>query len=299
MGTPPAALPALQVLRDLARVVAVVTRPDRPRGRSGKLQPTEVRIAAEEYGLPVLQPDTPGALIEELAALGRIDVGVVVAFGMLLPAAALTVPRRGFLNIHFSLLPRWRGAAPVARALLAGDRVTGVSLMQIDEGLDTGPLVATGRVDIDPEETAGELTLRLAHAGAALLSEHLEAFVDGRVSPVPQPAEGATYAPRLTAEETRLSAEAPASRLLAAIRAYAPQPGARFMWEGIPVKVLRATRSAHRGLAPGKLELIEGHLLMGTRDRTIELLEVQTAGRRRMSGAEWARGRQGSPGRFA
>ncbi len=299
LGTPQAAVPTLRALNDVAEVAAVITRPDKPRGRSGRPQPSAVKHEAGELGLTVLQPETGAALEEALAGLGELHVGVVVAFGMILSPRALGIPHRGFLNVHFSLLPRWRGAAPVERALLAGDQSTGVSLIEMDEGLDTGSIVAARRVSIDPEETAGELTERLAVTGARLVAENLERFAAGDVTPVPQSQRGVTYARRLDPHEAELSAATPASQLLAAIRAFSPRPGARLAHDGRTIKVWRAIPADRVDLAPGCLAFDGRHLLMGTADRAVELLEVQPPGRRRMSGAAWARGLHGSLGGFA
>ncbi len=299
LGTPPAAVPGLEALHRIAEVAAVVTRPDKPRGRSGRPVASPVDEAARRLALPVIKPVSGGELEQHLAELPPLDVGVVVAFGMILSPAALSVPRAGFVNLHFSLLPRWRGAAPVERAILAGDSMTGVTMMRMEEGLDTGPILAKRHIPIDPDENAGELTGRLAAAGADLLERHLRPYVEGELLGVEQPAQGVTYAKRLTTAEASLRAATPAAQLLLAVRAYAPRPGARFIRNGETMKVWRAALAARHDLPAGHLLFDGEHLMLGTADQAITLLEVQPAGGRRMAGAAWARGRHGDLGSFA
>ena len=296
LGTPPASIPTLQALASLTDLRLVVTRPDKPRGRSGRARPSPVKEAATDLGLPLAEPVGRAELEEVLREAAPFDLGVVVAFGMILRPAALSVPSRGFVNVHFSLLPRWRGAAPVERAILSGDEHTGVTLMVVEEGLDTGPVVATQMVRIDPIETAGELTARLADLGADLLTRHVIDFVGGRVNPVPQAATGATYADRITTQEADLNATRPSSTLLRAVRAYSPRPGARF-GEGA-LKVWRAGQTDLDEQPPGRLFIEGDRLCLGTADRPIELIEVQAPGGKRMTGAAWARGRSGDLGRL-
>ena len=274
----------------------VVTRPDKPRGRSGRPRPSPVKEAACSLGIPVAQPARRGELAGLLEDVGPFDVGVVVAFGMILDREALAVPRLGLVNVHFSLLPRWRGAAPVERAILAGDEETGVTLMVLDEGLDTGPLLASRRTPIGSSETAGELTERLARVGATLLGRKLPSYVDGRTLPAPQPAEGVTYAERVTSAEANLTSGLPAEELLRAIRAFTPRPGARF--DQGTLKVWKAARSEKASIPAGELRHEGPRLWLGTGDDPIELLVVQPAGGKRMSGADWARGRRGNLGRL-
>jgi methionyl-tRNA formyltransferase len=228
--------------------------------------------------------------------MAPVEVGVVVAFGMILDPEVLLVPDRGFVNIHFSLLPRWRGAAPVERAILGGDEETGTTLMLIDEGLDTGPVLGARSTPIGPTETAGELSTRLAHMGAALLGDLLPVYVRQQIDPQPQPVAGVTYAERISSEEANLSARMPSAHLLRAIRAYAPRPGARL--GGGDLKVWRARRIDRDPLPAGELRHDGNRLWLGTSDEPIELIEVQPAGKKRMSGADWARGRRGDLGRL-
>lgn len=297
-GTPAEAVPALAALAEVAEVALVTTRPDRPRGRSGKPQPPPVKEAALARGLAVAQPERAADHLERLRSLAP-DVAVVVGFGQLLPPALLAVPAAGFLNVHFSLLPRWRGASPVVRALLAGDPVTGVTLMVLDEGLDTGPVVAMDPVTVRPGETAGELTGRLATLGARMLAAHLPAYVAGEITPRPQPAEGATAAARVRVQEafvdpSRHSRDA----VLRAVRAFDPKPGAWTVLDGERIKLWGAQPAAGSEPGPGVVATVGGTVLMGTTDGPVELADVQPAGRARMAAAAWMRGRRGRSARF-
>jgi methionyl-tRNA formyltransferase len=306
LGTPAAAVPPLAALLASAHeVVAVVTRPDRPRDRRGGTPlPSPVKQAALEAGLPVLEP--PGGRDPELpgrlAALGA-DIGVSCAFGYLLPDPVLAAFPRGILNLHFSLLPAYRGAAPVQRALLEGATVTGVTTFVIDAGMDTGPMLLAAEVPIRPEEDAGALTTRLAEVGARLTVETLDALESGQVEPRPQPEAGASLAPKVTGEEARLDFTRPAARLADAVRAFTPAPGAWTTHRGRRLKVTRAApagspddRGGGPWLDPGRLGLgPDGRLLVGTADQPLELLELRPEGRRAMSGAEFARGARLGP----
>ncbi|HEX2374455.1 MAG TPA: methionyl-tRNA formyltransferase [Actinomycetota bacterium] len=306
LGTPAAAVPPLEALLASAHeVVAVVTRPDRPRDRRGGTPlPSPVKQAALEAGLPVLEP--PGGRDPELpgrlAALGA-DIGVSCAFGYLLPDPVLAAFPRGILNLHFSLLPAYRGAAPVQRALLEGATVTGVTTFVIDAGMDTGPMLLAAEVPIRPEEDAGALTTRLAAVGARLTVETLDALESGQVEPRPQPEAGASLAPKVTGEEARLDFTRPAARLADAVRAFSPAPGAWTTHRGRRLKVTRAApagppddRGAGPRLDPGRLGLgPDGRLLVGAADQPLELLELRPEGRRAMSGAEFARGARLGP----
>jgi methionyl-tRNA formyltransferase len=301
LGTPAAAVPPLEALLASAhQVVAAVTRPDRPRDRRGGTpQPSPVKQAALAAGLPVLQP-TGGRdpeLPAALAAFGA-DLGVSCAFGYLLPDPVLAAFPRGIINLHFSLLPAYRGAAPVQRALLDGVEVTGVTTFVIDAGMDTGPMLLAAEVPVRPDEDAGALTARLAEVGARLTVETLDALEAGQVEPRPQPEAGASLAPKVTAEEARLDFTRPAARLANAVRAFTPAPGAWTTHRGRRLKVTRAAVAdgAEGGLAPGQLQVGPGgRLLVGTADRPLALLEVRPEGRRAMTGAEFARGARLGP----
>jgi methionyl-tRNA formyltransferase len=279
--------------------VAVVTRPDRPRDRRGGTpQPSPVKQAAQAAGLPVLEP--PGGRDPELpgrlAAL-EADIGVSCAFGYLLPDPVLAAFPRGIINLHFSLLPAYRGAAPVQRALLDGAEVTGVTTFVIDAGMDTGPVLLAAEVPVRAGEDAGALTMRLAEVGARLTVETLDALEAGQVTPRPQPAEGASLAPKVTAEEARLDFTWPAGRLADAVRAFTPAPGAWTTHRGRRLKITRAAPAKQSaGLDPGRLAAgPDGRLLAGTGDGVLELAEVRPEGRRAMSGAEFARGARLGP----
>jgi methionyl-tRNA formyltransferase len=304
LGTPAAAVPPLEALLASAHeVVAVVTRPDRPRDRRGGTPlPSPVKQAAQAAGLPVLEP--PGGrdpeLPRRLAETGA-DIGVACAFGYLLPDPVLAALPRGIINLHFSLLPAYRGAAPVQRALLDGAEVTGVTTFVIDAGMDTGPMLLAAEVPVDPGEDAGALTMRLAEIGGRLTVETLDALEAGQVEPRPQPEAGVSLAPKVTGEEARLDFGRPAGRLADAVRAFAPAPGAWTTHRGRRLKITRAApaRAGHGpgdGLDPGRLGLDpEGRLLVGTGDGHLELLEVRPEGRRAMTGAEFARGARLGP----
>jgi methionyl-tRNA formyltransferase len=288
-GTPEAAVPTLLALTKAADVVAVITRPDRPRGRSARPMPSPVKQRSAELGIPVLQPNDASALRDGLGSMGPLDIGVVTAYGSLISSEALNSTRRGFLNVHFSLLPRWRGASPVVAALLSGDEETGVTIMQLDPGLDTGPLVASRTVVIDRAETAGVLTARLASMGAELLVEHLTGWVDGTLSATPQPGLGVTYAPKLTKADRLLDPREPASALVRQIRALAPRPGAVLPLGDVRLTVLSG-RSRDLDLPTGEVGFIDGQVLIGAGEGSLELLIVQPPGKQPMEAAAWIRG---------
>lgn len=268
----------------------VVTQPDRRRGRGGEAGPSPVRQAAEELGLPVQTPERSVEVVDDLRASGA-QLGVVVAFGQLLVPEVLVALPAGHVNVHFSLLPRWRGAAPVERAILAGDDETGVCIMQLEEGLDTGPLYVTERVAIGSDETAGELRARLAEVGARLLVDHLDRIP--ATEPIPQEGEP-TYAKKLTPEEFRLDWAWPAEALARVVRAGHPNPGAWTTLAGRRLKVQRAHVAGElsQGSAPG--ELLQGPLV-ATGEGTLVLDEVQAEGKRPVAGDEWYRGLRDVP----
>jgi methionyl-tRNA formyltransferase len=282
-GTPPDAVPPLEAIRDAGHDIAlVVTQPDRRRGRGGALVPSPVKEAAARMGLPVRTPARARELVDEIDALG-IDAGVVVAFGQLLPPALLATARHGFVNLHFSLLPRWRGAAPVERAILAGDTETGVCVMELEEGLDTGPVYACTRTPIGADETAGEVRARLVEIGTTLLVDTLPEI--GAATPTPQVGEP-TYASKLTVDEFRLDPRRGAVELARFVRAGNPRPGAWLSVSGRRVRVLRAHPVDGAG-APGR---IDTEARLGTGDGLLALDEVQAEGRRAMTGAAWIAG---------
>lgn len=291
LGTPAAAVPSLDQLADTSEVIAVVTRPDRPRGRSGTPQPSPVKVAAFARGLPVVEAtgaaDIDGALLD-------VDLAVVVAFGVIIPAKALVKPRHGFVNLHFSLLPRWRGAAPVAAAIAAGDEETGVSFMQLDEGLDTGPVLAARSVVIGPDETAGELTTRLAALAGSLLVETIPSLVAGDIPAVAQDGTKATYAPRLGPADRQIDLAQSAEQNVRKIRALTPKPGAFLFVDGERVGIT-ASRETGDKLATGQFSIDGEKLLVGSGGRAIELQMVRPAGKKEMTGGAWARGWRVTP----
>ncbi|MFQ5966270.1 MAG: methionyl-tRNA formyltransferase [Acidimicrobiia bacterium] len=295
LGTPTEAIPALHALAGMTEIVLVITQPDRPRGRSGTPQPPPVREAALDLRLRVAQPASKEALVDALTEAAPLEVAVLVAFGMLIPADALQIPERGILNVHLSILPRWRGAAPVARAILAGDSVSGVTIIRMDEGLDTGPVVAARESEIGRSDTAGTLAARLAATGAQLLTEILADYMAGELEPIPQSGK-ATYAEKLDRAEARLELAGSASAIWRAVRAFNPRPGAFAHWRGEPLKLWVVELGPDKELAPGELRIEESRLIVGTGEGTLELVEVQPAGGRRMTGTDWARGRRGPLG---
>jgi methionyl-tRNA formyltransferase len=299
MGTPAFAVPTLERLLATQAVVGVATQPDRPAGRGRRLRPSPVKELARAHGVPVYQPQSlrraPEA-VAELAAL-RPDVVVVAAYGLILPPAVLALAPGGALNVHASLLPRWRGAAPVAYAILAGDEETGVTIMQMDEGLDTGPMLARRAVPVGPEETAGELGARLAVLGAELLAQTLGPWLAGRLVAEPQPGAGASYAPRLGPADARLDWREPAAAIARRVRAMSPAPGAfGELPDGTRLKVLAARVVPGLTGVPapaGTLYPTPDGPAVGTGEGGLLLVEVQPAGGRPMRGADLLRGRPG------
>ena len=286
-GTPADAVPALEALHTAGHEIAlVVTQPDKRRGRGSDPSPSAVRRAAEALELPVLTPEKSSEVVDEVAASGS-ELGVVVAFGQLLPPALLEAVPHGFVNVHFSLLPRWRGAAPVERALLAGDRETGVCIMALEPGLDTGPVFARERTPIGSSETAGELRARLVALGTDLLIDTLPRVP----SAVPEPQRGEpTYADKLTVEEFELDWEQPAEDLARIVRAGNPRPGAWTTDHGGRLKVWRVRPlSACIDAEPGT---VFGHTRVATGEGALELVEVQPEGRRAMDANAWLAGRR-------
>lgn len=295
-GTPSWAVPSLEALWSGGFDVAgVVSNPDRPSGRGMEVHAPPVKLAAEHLGLPTQQPQR-GRDPEFLSWLEhqKPDVAVVVAYGKLLPPELLAVPPSGFVNVHFSLLPKYRGAAPVQRAIMEGQETTGVSLMVLTEGMDEGPVVATHEVEVGSEESGGELGDRLSVIGADLLVETLPGYVAGTIDPTQQDDAQASYAPKLTTDEARIDWSLPARRVHDLIRGLDPAPGA---WTVLDdrVKIWRARVSeTDPGLAPGELE-IGPELLVGTGDGALVLTEVQAAGKKKLSARDFARGLRLAP----
>jgi methionyl-tRNA formyltransferase len=292
-GTPQFAVPALRMLLASGhRIVGVLTQPDRPAGRGQQLRSSPVKLLAAEHGLPVAQPPTLKTS-EGRADLERWapDLLVVVAYGLILPAAVLGLPRLGCLNIHGSLLPRWRGAAPIQRAILAGDAETGVTIMQLDAGLDTGPMLLERRRPIHSHDTAGDLHDALAELGAAALADALEAMVTGRMVARPQPEIGATYAPKIEKAEAKLDWTASAIEIDRRVRAFNPWPMAETSFAGEPLRVLRARIADQPATdaAPGTLlGIAEDGLRVACGDGVLAIRELQRAGKRPVSARDFA-----------
>ncbi len=300
MGSPDFAVPTLKALAAAGHeIVAVYTQPPRPAGRGKKPRPTPVQALAEEMGVPVFTPRTLKDEAEQarFAALNA-DAGVVVAYGLILPRAILEAPRHGCYNLHASLLPRWRGAAPIQRAIMAGDEVTGVCVMRMDEGLDTGDVCACAEVPITPEMTAGELHDILAEKGARLMAEAMDRLDrEGRLHCRPQPAEGATYAPKIDKAEAAIDFAQPAAAVRAQIHGLSPWPGAWFTlpWKGetLRVRILRAEVTEGKG-APG--EVLDADLTIACGEGAIRPLMLQRAGKAPLDREAFLRGTPVPPG---
>ncbi|MFC8947120.1 methionyl-tRNA formyltransferase [Streptomyces rochei] len=293
-GTPEVAVPALDALIASERheVAAVVTRPDAPAGRGRRLVASPVAERAEEAGIEVLKPVKPRdpEFLERLREIAP-DCCPVVAYGALLPRVALDVPARGWVNLHFSLLPAWRGAAPVQHALMAGDEITGASTFLIEEGLDSGPVYGTVTETVRPTDTSGDLLTRLAFAGAGLLAATMDGIEDGSLKAVPQPEEGVTLAPKITVEDARVDWAAPALRVDRVVRGCTPAPGAWTTFRGERLKLVQAVPVPDRtDLAPGQLAAGKNNVYVGTGSYAVELLWVQPQGKKPMRAADWARG---------
>jgi methionyl-tRNA formyltransferase len=291
MGSPDFAVPALRALSSLYLVVGVVTQPDRPAGRGRIMKPPAVKEAALQLGLPILQPEK----LRQPEAMQQLrdwapDLIVVAAFGQILRPELLDLPKYGCINIHGSLLPRWRGAAPIQTAILAGDVETGVTIMKMDPGVDTGAILSRCSIPIAPEDTAGTLFEKLAPLGADLLLETLPRYLSGELQPQPQPADGITYAPMLKKEAGWLDFSQPAVALERRVRAFTPWPGTWFEWNGSPLKVLHARVSAEISLGAGSRLIIEAYPAIGTVEGILILEEVQPAGKKPMSGKAFLAG---------
>jgi methionyl-tRNA formyltransferase len=300
-GTPAAAVPSLRALLDSRHeVVAVLTRPDAPAGRGRRLVRSPVGALADEAGIPLLTPrrlSEPGFL-DTLRALSP-DCGVIVAYGELVPRAALDVPRFGWVNLHFSLLPAWRGAAPVQAALRHGDEITGAATFRLEEGLDTGPVYGVVTEAVGTTDTAGDLLGRLSVSGAALLAATVDGLADGTLVARPQPAEGVSHAPKVTVDDARVVWAAPAAAVDRLARSVTPEPGAwtTFRGERLGLGPVRPGTSYDAPeLKPGELQAGKRRVLVGTATAPVELGEVHPVGRRPMPAADWARGVRIIPG---
>ena len=292
-GTPDAALPALDaLLASRHEVLAVLTRPDAATGRGRTLRPSPVARRALESGLEVLSPTRPRdpEFAERLRQLAP-DAAPIVAYGGLIPAALLDVPRHGWINLHFSLLPAWRGAAPVQHALLGGDEITGATTFRLEEGLDTGPVLGTYTEAIGAQDTSGDLLERLSRAGATLLVRTLDALEEGVIEARPQPSQGVSLAPKLTVDDARVRWGEAAAHVDRRIRACTPAPGAWTTFRGDRVKLGPAVPDAAADpLAPGELRVGKRTVHVGTGSAPVLLGTVQPPGKRAMVAADWARG---------
>ncbi len=291
MGSPEFAVPTLEALAARYPVVGVVTQPDRPAGRGRTVVPPAVKVATLRLGIPIMQPEKlrlPEAMTQLQA--WAPDVIVVAAFGQILRPAVLDLPRYGCINVHGSLLPRWRGAAPIQAAILAGDKETGITIMKMDPGVDTGPILSQRALPIADNDTGGTLFAKMAPLGAELLLETLPRYISGELVPQPQPEDGATYAPMLKKEDGLLDFTQPAIALERRARAMNPWPGAYFDWNSAPLKVLRASVSGAKSPGAGTRLTVEGRPAMGAGEGILILEEVQPAGKKSMPGKAFLAG---------
>ena len=287
MGTPEFAVRSLEACLEIGEVVAAVTQPDKPKGRGQEVAESPVKALARARGIPVLQPPKVRgtSFHEEVRAL-RPDVGVVTAYGKILPQELLDAPAQGCVNVHASLLPRFRGAAPIQWAIAAGDEVTGVCLMKMDAGLDTGPVIDRRELRIGPEDTAATMHDKLSALGGELVRQSLPRYLQGELKPTPQPQEGVVLAPLIKKEDGRLDFTRPAAELERRVRAFHPWPGTSTELGGKTLKVLKAKVGGGRG-APGEvLEAGPGGLEVACGEGSLVLLEVQPEGKRAMSARE-------------
>ena len=298
-GTPDVAVASLEALLDSAHeVVAVVTRPDAASGRGRRSTPSPVAEVARERGIEVLTPDRPDApdFVTRLRDL-RVDCAPVVAYGGLIPPLVLTIPGHGWVNLHFSLLPAWRGAAPVQRAIIAGDELTGATTFRLEAGLDTGPVYGVVTEPIGPLDTSGDVLQRLAQSGARLLVATLDGIASGDLAPRPQGDDGVSYAPKLTARDAEVDWTAPALSVDRLVRGCSPAPGAWTTFRGERLKLGPVQMRVDRpDLAGAAVALSDGEVLVGTGSHAVALGQVQAAGRRAMPADDWARGVRVEPG---
>jgi methionyl-tRNA formyltransferase len=291
MGSPEFALPSLRGLAAQYPVVGVVTQPDRPAGRGRELTPPPVKVLASELGIPCIQPPR----LKDADTLAQLkawspDVIVVAAYGQILRPVVLDLPPYGCINVHASLLPRWRGAAPVQAAILHGDRMSGATIMRMDTGVDTGQILSQVSVPIGADETAGTLSVRLAEFGAQLLLDTLPGYLDGSIQPQPQDDDLATYAPLLKKADGELDFSQSAEALERQVRAFNPWPGAYTKWKGQPLKVHHAHAAQYTDLHLGARTVHKGFPAVACASGLLVLDEVQPPGRRAMSGEAFMRG---------
>ncbi|MFQ5942087.1 MAG: methionyl-tRNA formyltransferase [Anaerolineales bacterium] len=292
MGSPQFSLPSLQALSEQHTIAAVVCQPDRPAGRGKATTAPVTKAFAVELGIPVLQPERiqDADVVSEIQTF-EAELLVVAAYGQILPQSLLDLPARGSLNVHASLLPRWRGAAPVQAAIRNGDTESGVTIMRMDAGLDTGPIISQRKVRIEAEATGGSLTHHLSHVGAELLLATLPGYLSGELSPTPQDEALATYAPMLKKKDGKLDLEATADDLSRQIRAFDPWPGTFILWDDRSLAIKRAHATSHNGeIIAGQVVLIDNAPALTTHEGFLVLDEVQPAGKREMPGEAFIRG---------
>ena len=294
MGSPDFSIPALRALAEVYPIVGVVTQPDRPAGRGRVLTPPPVKRLALELGLPLIQPER----LRQPEAMAQLqawapDVIVVAAFGQILRPAVLELPRFGCVNVHASLLPRWRGAAPIQAALLNGAAETGITIMRMDAGVDTGPTLSQRALPIQPDDNAGALSERLAALGGELLLETLPAYLSGELAPQPQEDAGATYAPMLNKADGQLDFSQPAEALARRVRAFNPWPGAFTIWQGQMLKIQRAHAVPTPCAVPGQTVIYQGLPAFCTSDGLLALDELQPAGKKPQPGKAFLQGARG------
>ncbi|MDJ0314672.1 methionyl-tRNA formyltransferase [Arthrobacter sp. H35-D1] len=290
-GTPAVALPSLEALRAAGHeIVAVLTRPDAPLGRKRVLTPSPVAARAAELGLPVIKANKVDAEAAAAIAAASPDVAAIVAYGALVPESALGIPAHGWINLHFSLLPAWRGAAPVQHSVINGDEITGASTFLLEKGLDTGPVFGTVTESIRPSDTSAVLLERLSHSGAMLLVQTIDGLAAGALGGVPQQGE-ISLAPKLTLEDGHVQWDSPALAISRRIRGVTTEPGAWTMLEGQLFKLGPVLlRTDVTDLAPARLRIEGKTVLVGTGSHAVELAEVQPAGKKLMKATDWARG---------
>jgi methionyl-tRNA formyltransferase len=298
-GSPDAAVPTLLALIESSHeVVCVITREDSPQGRKRVLTPTPVAVAAEEHGIPVIRANRLSSHVHDSVVRLEPDLGVIVAYGGLVREPLLSLPRFGWINLHFSLLPRWRGAAPVQRALMAGDDVTGASVFQLVEALDAGDVYAQLTQGVSPRETAGDLLDSLALAGAPMVAGVVDAIENGTARAEPQ-AGDVTLAPKLSLADGLIDFDRHPALVAGHIRGVTPEPGAYAEIDGERVKVLAiGPQLPEQSLAPGEVGVIDGRVAVGTAGAPVEISRVQPAGKKAMDAGDWLRGRRETSTRF-
>ncbi|MBL8050155.1 MAG: methionyl-tRNA formyltransferase [Anaerolineales bacterium] len=289
MGSPDFALPSLRALAQNYQVVGVVTQPDRASGRGRELKSPPVKTLALELNIPIIQPEKLKEATQQLQTWNP-DVIIVAAFGQILKKEILDLPKYGCINVHASLLPRWRGAAPINAAILAGDEETGVTIMKMDVGLDTGDMLTKKSIRLKPDDTAGSVFQTLSTLGADLLIETLPKIFEGSITPQPQPDEGATYAPMLKKEDGKLNFNHSVYEIERRVRAMNPWPSAWFEWDGNLLKVIRVSVSEKKSGGIGNRFTVEGRGAVTCADGSIVLEEVQPAGKKVMSGKSFLLG---------